>query len=119
MPIRISIIKPTPFCPSLEPWKKLTAVQVKIRIKRIQRGGGLRLCGSLKMVLFFTNRFRINISITVSVKPKNGETMSDIPVLPASLQLTAAPPPSGKAENAIPTPKIAPIKVCELEEGSP
>ena len=34
------MISPMPFCPSLDPWKKLTPVQVKISIPRIQKGGG-------------------------------------------------------------------------------
>jgi hypothetical protein len=32
------MISPMPFWPSLEPWKKLTSVQVKIRIPRIHQG---------------------------------------------------------------------------------
>ena len=40
MPIRMSMISPMPFWPSLEPWKKLTSVQVRIRMPRIHHGGG-------------------------------------------------------------------------------
>jgi hypothetical protein len=32
--------QPMPFCPSLEPWKKLTSVQVRMRMPRIHQGGG-------------------------------------------------------------------------------
>jgi len=40
VPIRISMINPMPFCPSFEPWKKLTPVQVSTSKQRIQNGGG-------------------------------------------------------------------------------
>ncbi len=72
------------------------------------------------MALFLTNRFRINIKKTVKVKPKKGDTIKDKPVFMASSQFTAAPEVlSGNKEKATPTPKIEPIKVCELEEGNP
>ena len=34
------MISPIPFWPSLEPWAKLTPVQVPMRIARIHHGGG-------------------------------------------------------------------------------
>ena len=34
------MIRPMPFWPSLEPWAKLTPVQVKISRARIHSGGG-------------------------------------------------------------------------------
>ena len=40
------MIRPMPFCPSLEPWKKLTRVQVRIRMPRIHQGGGWSPFGS-------------------------------------------------------------------------
>ena len=40
------MIRPMPFWPSLEPWKKLTSVQVRIRMPRIHHGGGWSPFGS-------------------------------------------------------------------------
>ncbi len=40
------MIRPMPFCPSFEPWKKLTRVQVRIRMPRIHHGGGWSPFGS-------------------------------------------------------------------------
>ena len=40
MPMRMSMMRPMPFWPSLEPWKKLTPVQVRMSRLRIQNGGG-------------------------------------------------------------------------------
>ena len=39
-------MRPMPFWPSLEPWKKLTPVQVRTRRPRIQGGGGLSFSGA-------------------------------------------------------------------------
>ncbi len=41
MPMRISMMRPIPFWPSLEPCAKLTPVQVSISRPRIQVGGAL------------------------------------------------------------------------------
>ena len=35
------MIRPMPFWPSLEPWKKLTSVQVRMRMPRIHQGGSV------------------------------------------------------------------------------
>jgi hypothetical protein len=40
VPMRISMMSPIPFCPSFEPWKKLTPVQVATISARIGHGGG-------------------------------------------------------------------------------
>ena len=40
------MINPMPFCPSFEPCAKLTPVQVKTSIDRIQKGGGSLPTGS-------------------------------------------------------------------------
>ena len=45
--MRISMMSPMPFWPSLPPWKKLTPVQVRISKPRIHSGGGLLPSGSL------------------------------------------------------------------------
>ncbi len=40
VPMRMSMINPMPFWPSLEPCEKLTPVQVSTSRLRIQNGGG-------------------------------------------------------------------------------
>jgi hypothetical protein len=42
----MSINRPIPFCPSLEPWAKLTPVQVQTRMMRIHQGGALSFSGA-------------------------------------------------------------------------
>ncbi len=39
------MMRPMPFWPSLEPWKKLTPVQVSTSKPRIHNGGGLFAVG--------------------------------------------------------------------------
>ena len=56
-PTRISMMRPMPFWPSLEPWAKLTAVQVVIRMPRIHHGGDLVFEGSLNSSLLRTTTF--------------------------------------------------------------
>ena len=46
MPTRMSMMSPIPFWPSLEPWAKLTPVQVSTSRPRIQSGGRLSLSGA-------------------------------------------------------------------------
>src|SRR5262249_58215793 len=46
VPIKISMISPMPFWPSLEPCANDTPVQVRIRIARIHNGGGAALSGA-------------------------------------------------------------------------
>ena len=47
------MMSPMPFCPSLEPWKKLTPVQVSTSRPRIQKGGGSVPCGRFVELLVF------------------------------------------------------------------
>ena len=44
--MRISMIRPMPFCPSFEPWKKLTPVQVSTISARMGNGGGWLFFGA-------------------------------------------------------------------------
>ena len=103
----------------MEPWKKLTSVQVVTSVRRIHNGGGLRLWGSLKMALLWMKRLSTYISKIVSVKPNSGPTSSEMPVSPALLQFTAAPWLPGSSEKAMPTPRMEPIRAWELEAGIP
>ena len=41
------MIRPMPFCPSLEPWKNDTSVQVRVSRPRIHSGGGEALVGAV------------------------------------------------------------------------
>ena len=120
VPIRISMMRPIPFCPSLDPWAKLTPVQVKISSARIQGGGGTpslgsRYSSSLRMRIFIARN-----SKAATPKPTKGEKSSAWPISVALLQSTPAVPllPCIIA-LATPTPMIDPISVCELEEGMP
>ena len=54
VPIRISMIRPMPFCPSFDPWAKLTPVQVRTSRARIQNGGGSVPSGASYNFLFFS-----------------------------------------------------------------
>src|SRR5262249_32065104 len=54
-------------------------------------------------------------------KPTIGESSRDMPTSEALAQLTPSPQlcPPLRAELARPTPRIEPMRVCELEAGSP
>jgi hypothetical protein len=46
-PIRMSMIRPMPFCPSLLPWKNDTPVHVSTSRARMEPGGGFLPSGAL------------------------------------------------------------------------
>ncbi len=71
-PIRISMISPMPFCPSLPPCAKLTAVQVKISRERMPQGGGLPVSGSLHSFLSRRSGLAISSSTAAPAKPISG-----------------------------------------------
>jgi hypothetical protein len=120
-PMRMSMISPTPFCPSFDPCAKDTPLHVATRIPRIQPGGraspfgGANSSGDLASP-FFAARTRS----PASVRPKSGETTSDSPISPTLCQFTPARKACpARIEFASPTPTIAPINVCELDAGRP
>jgi hypothetical protein len=120
VPIKISMINPIPFCPSFEPWKKLTPVQVRMSIPRIHHGGGSVPAGASYSCLSFTNALSARKSVAASAKPNTGESRSERPILPACAQSTPLVPERAvMIWFAMPTPMIEPIKVCELEAGRP
>ena len=120
VPIRMSMIKPMPFWPSFEPWKKLTPVQVRISKPRIQNGGGSVPSGASYNFLSLTTAFKTMNSVAAIANPKTGESSSDLPMLPACAQSTPLVPDRAFINwLAIPTPMIDPIKVCELDAGKP
>src|SRR3974377_872713 len=114
------MLSPIPFCPSFEPWAKLTAVQVKTSSPRIHQAGGLSVSGER-----YSSGCRITAFITSNnsaeaKKPTRGENRSAFPTLVACPQSTPEVPswPCSKA-LAMPTPMIDPINVCELDAGRP
>src|SRR5580658_4204205 len=116
------MIRPMPFWPSLEPWKKLTNVQVRIRMPRIHHGGGWSPFGSANSagVARCSTVLSTNSRIAASAKPNSGDSNSALPILPACDQSTPEVPSRPRSSALVmPTPMIDPIKVCELEAGRP
>src|SRR5262245_29321621 len=121
MPIRISITKPIPFCPSFDPCAKLTPVHVRISSTRIHSGGGWSPFGASYSAGFFRNSLAVTNNSADAQNPIAGEISSDRPTSRAFAQLTPSPNvlPLAMAELARPTPIIDPISVWELDAGSP
>jgi hypothetical protein len=71
------MIRPMPFCPSFEPWAKLTPVQVRIRTPRIHHGGGPVLFGSLYNSGFRATSFNASSRRPDAQKPMSGESSSE------------------------------------------
>src|SRR5664279_890354 len=116
----MSMISPMPFCPSLEPCAKLTPVQVSTNSARIQNGGGASPSGALYSRGSWINTFDSCSSRAATANPMIGENTSDLPIFSAWSQST--PLVAVRAFInwlAMPTPMIEPIRVCELEAGSP
>src|SRR5271169_1794516 len=114
------MIRPMPFCPSLEPWAKLTPVHVNTSSARIQKGGGASPSGALYSRGSWMNTFDNCSSRAATANPMIGENTSDLPIFSAWSQST--PLVAVRAFInwlATPTPMIEPINVCELEAGSP
>src|SRR5215471_11029068 len=121
MPIRISITRPIPFWPSLEPWAKLTPVQVRVRTPRIHRGGGESDFGEVYSSGWRMIRLAMSSNRAAPTKPRMGEMSRESPTSAALFQLTPSPKdlPGVRRELASPTPMIDPMSVCELDAGSP
>src|SRR5262252_7375658 len=118
--MRISMIRPMPFCPSFEPCAKLTPVQVSSSRPRIQNGGGRVPTGASKRCLLFTTARSVRSSSAATTQPIMGESSSDLPMFEACFQSTPLVAVF-TAMNwfASPTPMTDPISVCELDDGSP
>ena len=114
------MIRPMPFCPSLEPWKNDTSVQVSVSRPRIHSGGGefagrRRIKLGLRMSAFITSS-----SSADKTKPNSGDSSSASPILVTWSQSTPDVPSWPRIiALATPTPTIEPISVCELEAGRP
>src|SRR5215475_7424972 len=115
------MIRPIPFCPSLEPCPKLTPVQVRISRHRIQVGGAFSLSGARYSSLCLMRLFASSSNVAARHNPTTGETNSDVPTSVAFVQSTPSPKgrPPARTELAKPTPIIEPINACELDAGRP
>ena len=81
------MMSPMPFCPSFEPWAKLTPVHVRRSRPRIQNGGGGPL-GRLVERLVRDDDFISMRSSAAQTKPTIGEMRSDLPTFAACAQST-------------------------------
>ena len=118
----MSIIKPIPFCPSLEPCAKLTPVQVAINKLRTKKEGGLLPSGASNNcgLRRFITTFKAIKAIAASPKPIKGEKNSALATLKIwSTSIPLTPCEVLKNWFINPTPIIEPIMVCELEAGIP
>src|SRR3984957_7841589 len=116
----MSIMRPIPFCPSFEPWKKLTPVQVISSRTRIQKGGGASPTGALYSSLFGISFLQTSRSSEAQTNPTSGDSSSDFPILVAWAQSTPLVPVFTDINwLAIPTPIMEPIRVWELDAGRP
>src|SRR5215831_8359946 len=114
------MIRPMPFCPSFDPWKKLTPVHVRISSPRIQNGGGSVPSGASYSFFSLTIALHTRNRQDATMNPKIGESSSDLPIFSACAQSTPLVPDFTLINwLAMPTPIIEPISVCELEAGSP
>lgn len=86
-------------------------------------GGGWFFLGSLNTNFLkgrLSSRRRRNMIIIAIEKPKRGDTSRELNTSEALLQLTPTPLVfSGINVKARPTPRIDPMRVCELELGKP
>ena len=113
------MMRPMPFCPSLEPWKKDTSVQVTTSRARIAGGGGAMPSGSRKRAGDLMICFSSSNSSPAKTKPMIGETSSDRPISLALPHSTPEAPLRFINWLATPTPMIEPISVCDDDDGSP
>ena len=85
--MRMIIINPTPFWPSLDPWEKLTNVLERINIERIQMGGAFFAGASLKMALLVIVLLMTCIKNIARTNPIIGDMINDNPASATLCQL--------------------------------
>src|SRR6201992_3022726 len=118
--MRMSMMSPIPFWPSLEPWAKLTPVQVRTSRPRIQKGGGASPLGASKSGGSLMTTLNSSSNNAAKTKPTIGDVSSERNTLPTCAQSTPLVPVEPDISwLATPTPIIEPIRVCELEAGNP
>src|SRR5579863_4698488 len=115
------MMRPMPFCPSFEPWAKLTPVQVRISRPRIHQGGGVWPSGALYSEGILMKNLQRSSSDAARMKPTAGENSSDLMTPTACIQSTPLVPSPERAKTwfMMPTPMIEPTMACELEFGMP
>ena len=113
-------MRPMPFCPSFEPWKKLTPVQVSTMRARIGHGGGSLPLGASWSAGKRRRRFNTRSRTPASAKPSSGEIRRASRTLITWLQSRPETPRCRfMSWLASPTPMIEPTMVCELDAGRP
>src|SRR5262245_34674856 len=112
MPMRINMMSPIPFCPSFDPWAKLTPVHVSTRMERIHKGGASLDSGAVYSLGERTITFKTRSKIAEHTKPTMGETIKELKTSVVLAQFTPSPKTwPDTTELANPTPMIDPIKV--------
>src|ERR1700730_16543051 len=118
--MRINMMSPMPFCPSFEPWKKLTPVQVSTSKQQMQNGGGASPLGASKSRGSLIANLSTSNNTAARTNPTTGEISSARKTLPTCDQSTPEVPVDPCINwLATPTPMIEPMRVCELEAGRP
>src|ERR1700728_5486535 len=114
------MINPIPFCPSFDPWKKLTPVQVSTMSARMGNGGGSSFFGASYSSGNLISDFERRINRPAIVNPSSGEISRAFNTLFACSQSTPDVPVCGlRSWFARPTPMMEPTSVCELDAGNP
>src|SRR5580704_17633867 len=92
VPTRISMIRPMPFCPSFDPWPKLTPVQVRTSKQRIQNGGGSVPSGASKRRGSLIRDLEMISNSAAQNNPTIGEINKVLPTFAACAQSTPLVP---------------------------
>ena len=83
------MMSPMPFCPSLDPWKKLTPVQVSTSNARMGHGGGVLSLGASYSAGYLMMALDASISNAAQPNPRRGEISSTLKTLVAWLPVHA------------------------------
>ena len=120
VPIRISMIRPMPFCPSFDPWKKLTPAHVSTISARIGHGGGALPFGACTERGILEQPLESRIKSAGQRESHQRRNQQGLEHLYHLLQSTPeAPRLHFISWLASPTPMIDPTMVCELDAGKP
>src|ERR1051326_1608909 len=115
------MIRPMPFCPSLDPCANETPVQVNTSKPRIHSGGGALVVGASYSARFLITTRIANSNSAAATKPTIGLNSSARNTPIACDQSTPDVPHPTGAINwfARPRPMMEPIIVCEELAGKP
>src|ERR1700732_3910327 len=118
--MRISMMSAMPYCTSFEPRKNITPVQVSTSRQRIQNGGGASPLGASNSRGSLIANLSTSNNTAARTNPTTGEISSARKTFPTCDQSTPEVPVEPCINwLATPTPMIEPMRVCELEAGSP